>query len=138
MANVRKPVDLSKIRDIDLDHVTVRDVNGDDMMDASARCVPPDGGNLDGNLFSLMLRQQLIAQAIVDYVPRHGEHKGQVVTVAGSCQDSLEWSARTREFVGEIFDYVNGVSMQEREDFRKALVGPQPSTDGSPDAARAE
>lgn len=138
MGNNVKPVDLSKIRDIDLDHVTVRDVNGDDMMDASARCVPPDGGNLDGNLFSIMLRQQLIAQAIVDYTPRYGENKGVKVVVAGSCQDSLDWSSRTREFVGEIFDYLNGVSGQEREDFRKALVGPQTSTDGSPDAARAE
>lgn len=138
MGNVKKPMDLSGIRDLDLDHVTVRDVNGDDMMEASARCVPPDGSNLDGNLFSLMLRQQLVAQAIVDYTPRVGEHKGQVIVTTGSCQDSIGWNSRTREFVGEIFDYVNGVSLQEREDFRKALVGDPKSTDGSPDAARAE
>lgn len=138
MGNVKKVVDLSGIRDIDLNTVTVRDVNGDDMMDASARCIPPDGGNLDGNLFNLALRQQLIAQSIVDFVPRHGERAGSKVEVTGSCQDSLDWSSRTREFVGEIFDYVNGVSYQEREDFRKALAGPLQSTDGSPDAARAE
>lgn len=138
MGNVRKTVDLSGIRDIDLNSITIRDINADDMLDASARCIPPDGGQLDGNLFNMSLRQQLIAQAIVEYVPRNGDKAGASVPSAGPCRESLDWSARTREFVGEVFEYVNGVSFQEREDFRKALAGPQKSTDGSPDGARAE
>jgi hypothetical protein len=134
--SAKKTMDLSKIRDIDLDSVTVRDVNADDMMDAAARCVPPDGSSLDGNLFSMSLRQQLVATAIVDYVPRTGDRAKQLVTSDGSCQDSLNWSSRTREFVGEIFDYLNGVSQDERDAFRKALA--PSSTDGSPDGSRAE
>lgn len=134
----RKTVDLTKIRDIDLDSVTVRDVNAEDMLDASARCIAPDGSGVDPNLFHLMLRQQMVAQAIVDYVPRGGEKAGSLVTVADSCQESLTWSSRTREFVGEIWDYLNAVSQNERDDFRRALAGAPVSTGGSPDAARAE
>lgn len=136
---IKKTVPLAGIRDLDLDSITIRAVNGDDMLDASARCVAPDGSAIDPNLFHMMLRQQLVAQAIVDHVPRHGEKAGQtVVTVEGSCQDSITWNSRTREFVGEVWDYVNAVSNQEREDFRKALMGETKSTDGSPDAVRAE
>lgn len=134
--STKKTVDLKGIRDIDLDSVTVRDVNADDMMEAAARCVPPDGSGLDGNLFNIALRQQLVAQAVVDYVPRTGDRTGQLVPVAGSCQDSITWSSRTREFVGEVFDFLNGVSQDERDAFRKALA--TSSTPGSPDAARAE
>jgi hypothetical protein len=136
MSAAKKTVDLKSIRDIELDSVTVRDVNADDMMEAAARCVPPDGSALDGNLFSMALRQQLVAQAIVDFIPRVGDRAGMLVTVAGSCQDSITWSSRTREFVGEIFDFLNGVSNDERETFRKALASS--STPGSPDAVRAE
>ncbi len=128
-----KAVDLSGIRDLDLDHITVKSVNADDMMDAAARCVPPDGGQLDANLFSMALRQQLVAQSIKNYTPRSGDHQGKVIVAQGSCQDSLNWSSRTREYVGEIFDYINGVGQQEREDFRKALM----STGGSQSDVRA-
>jgi hypothetical protein len=134
---MNKQVDLSKIRDLNLDHVEVRDVNADDMMDAAARCVPPDGGALDGNIFNLAMRSEMLAQAIVSFTPRSGENAGRKVIVTGSCRESLDWNSRTREFVGEIFDYLNGVSRQEREDFQKALAT-SPSTAGSPDAARAE
>jgi hypothetical protein len=130
---VTKTVDLSAIRDLDLDRVTVKSVNADDMMDAAARCTPPDGGQLDPNLFSMALRQQLIAQAIKDFTPRSGDNTGKVVVVQGSCQDSLNWNSRTREYVGEVFDYLNGVGQQEREDFRKALM----STGGSQSDVRA-
>ena len=134
---MKKTVSLVGIRDIDLDSITMRDVNAEDMLDASARCIAPDGGNVDPNLFHLMLRQQLVAQAIIDYVPRSGDKAGQTVTVTDSCQESLTWSSRTREFVGEFWDYLNAVSNQEREDFRRALAGAPVSTGGSPDAARA-
>lgn len=128
----KKTVDLSKLRDLDLDRVTVRSVNADDIMEAAARCVPPDGGALDGNLFSMMLRHQMVAQSVCDFTMRGS---GEVVTVQGSCQDSLQWSSRTREFVGEIFDHLNGVAADERDAFRKALA--TSSTPGSPDAVRA-
>jgi len=130
---VTKTVDLSGIRDLDLDRVTIRAVNADDMMDAAARCVPPDGAQLDANLFNMAIRQQLVAQSIKDYTPRSGENVGKVVVVQGSCQESLNWSSRTREYVGEVFDYLNGVGQQEREDFRKALM----STGGSQSDVRA-
>lgn len=133
---MQKTVDLSGIRDLDLNSVTVGSVNADDMLEASARCIPPDGGNLDGNLFNIMLRQQLVAQAIKDYTPRVGDQAGAKVAVSGSCQDSLKWSSRTREFVGEIFEHINGVTLDERESFRKALTSS--STPGSQDAVRAE
>lgn len=132
-----RTIDLSKIRDVELDSVTISAVNADDMIDASARCIPPDGASLDGNLFNLMLRHQLVAQSIVDYTPRSGDKAGQKVICNGSvCLDSLTWGSRTREFVGEIFDHLNGIQPSEREDFRRALTSP--STPGSPGDASAE
>lgn len=124
-------VDLSKYRDLDIRGITMRSVNGNDTLDASARCIPPDGGGLDGNIFVLLLRQQLLAQSIESYVTLEGK----TVTKTGSaCLESIEWSGRTREFVGEIFDHINGVRADEREDFRKALM----STPGSGDTVSAK
>lgn len=115
---VTRTVDLGDIRDLDIKEVTVRSVNGDDMVEAASRCVPPDGKPIDGNLFGLMLRQQMVAQAISGFMSVGGER----VKCVGPCLDSLMWSSRTREFVGELFDYVNGVSQEERDSFRKALA----------------
>lgn len=122
--------DLSKYRDLDIKSVTVRSVNGNDTLDAAARCIPPDGGNLDQNVFVLLMRQQIIAQSILSYTDANGK----TVSCTGPCLDSIGWSARTREFLGEIFDHMNGVSAEEREDFRKSLT----STHGSADAVSAE
>ena len=88
-------------------------------MAAAARCVPPDGTPIDGNIFGLTMRQQTIAQAIVSY---RKVGNTELVTSTGPCVDSTKWSSRTREFVGEIYDYMNGVGMEEREGFRKALA----------------
>lgn len=124
--------DLSKYRDLDVKSVSMRTVNGEDTLDAGSRCLPPDGSQMDGNIFNILMRQQIMAQAITAFVS-----KDNVSTVAnGPCLESLRWCARTREFLGEIFDYMNGVDREEREDFRRALA--VQSTPGSPGATSAD
>ncbi len=123
--------DLSKYRDLDVKSLMMRSINGEDTLDAATRCIPPDGTQIDGNIFNVIMRQQITAQAITGYVDLNG-----VSTVSsGPCLESLRWNSRTREFIGEIFDHMNGVSSDEREDFRKALVQ---STPGSPGVTSAD
>lgn len=127
-------MDLSKYRDLDIKGITMRSVNGNDSLDAASRCVPPDGKDLDGNLFMMLLRQQIIAQSIVSYTNLSGE----VVKTNGvACLESLDWSGRTREFLGVLFDHLNGVSSDEREDFHRALMKNEGSTPGSGDTVSA-
>ncbi len=72
-----------------------------------------------------MMRQQQVAQAITGYVDSAGVSK----VCPDGCIESTQWSSRTREFVGEVFDYMNGLSLEERLDFRAALAGgAKPST----------
>ncbi len=124
--------DLSKYRDLDIKSVSMRTVNGDDTLDAGSRCIPPDGTPLDGNIFNILMRQQVIAQAITGFTPSEG-----AATVSnGPCLVSLQWNSRTREFIGEVFDYMNGVEASEREDFRKTLAAQ--STPGLPGASSAD
>jgi len=126
---ITKTVDLSEIRDLDISEVTMRAVNGDDAVEAASRCVPPDGRPVDSNLFGLMIRQQMVAQSITSFVTVDGVR----TKCNGPCLESLTWAARTREYVGEIFDYLNGVSREERESFQKALAPKKESTHGSSD-----
>ncbi len=109
-----KTVDLTPYRDLDIKSIEVRPMTGADTLVAAARCVTPGGEPVVPELFGLMLRQQMIAEAIVavDGKKCHGP-----------CIQSVDWNARTREFVGETYDYVNGLSNDEREAFRKALAG---------------
>lgn len=128
-----RTIDLSRFRDLDIKSVTVRSVNGNDTLDAAGRCIPPDGKNTDHNVFILLMRQQIIAQSILSYTSADGKN----VSCDGPCLDSINWSARTREFLGEIFDHMNGVSGEERESFRQSLMG-LGSTPGSDDTVSAE
>lgn len=121
---ITKTVDLSHIPNLDLDSVTVRSVNGDDSMDAAGRCLPPDGSQLDINMFGLLMRQQMMIQAITNYTLRADKT---TKTCVAPPMEAVKWSNRTKEFVGEIYDHVNSVSMDERESFRKALANPQPT-----------
>lgn len=73
----------------------------------------------------------MVAQGIVSYVGADG---ARVDCKGAPCTDMMNWSSRTREFVGEVFDYLNGVEAAEREAFRKAL---SKSTPGSPSTASA-
>lgn len=131
MSNARN-FDLSKYRDLDVKALVMRPVNGDDTLDAATRCIPPDGSQVDGNIFNLLMRQQIIAQSITGFTGPDN-----VKTICnGPCLESLRWNARTREFMGEIFDHMNGVSRDEREDFQKALA--TSSTPGSPGVASAD
>ncbi len=109
-----KFLDLSSFHDLDVKSIRMRALNGDDLIVAAGRCAPMDGGTLDATLFSLMLRQQQIAQSIV-------EVDGQ--PVRGPCLASLKWNYRTREFVATIYDHLNGIAAEERERFMAALVG---------------
>lgn len=115
-----KTIDLSKYRDLDLDSITMRSLCGEDLIEAAARCIPTDGAPLDGNIFGLQLRQQVIAQSIESYTRRDSK-------TAKSCPlgslESTKWSLRTREFVGEMYDYINNAEKDERDSFKKALAG---------------
>jgi hypothetical protein len=109
-----KLLDLSSFDGLDIKSCRIRAMTGDDLIVAAGRCTPMDGAAVDATLWSLMLRQQQIAQSIVEV---NGEQ------VRGPCLASVKWNARTREFVAMGYDYVNGVADAERERFRTALVG---------------
>lgn len=114
-----KVVDLSQFRDLDIKSFAMVPTNGDDMVFAAERVIPPSGGMVDPNLFNLLLRQQLVAGSIteVDGQPVKGK----------SCQASVQWNSRTREFVGRTFDYMNEMTKDERDLFEKVLAGDAPS-----------
>ncbi len=109
-----KFLDLSEYHDLDVKSVKVRTLNGDDLVVCAGRCAPAEGADLDPTIFSIMLRQQQIAQSIVEV---DGDQ------VRGPCLASIKWNTRTREFVAMIYDHLNGVSVDEREGFKKALSG---------------
>lgn len=109
-----KVVSLKKYRGMDVDSFGIVTISGEDVIRAAERCLPPDGKAPDSNLFNILLRQQVIAGAIVEV---NGK------PVKGTCQASVQWGSRTREFVGRAFDYMNGVTKDEIEDFDKALAG---------------
>lgn len=114
-----KTVDLRGIPRIVLDSVTVKETDANDTLDAAARCIPAGGGEISQTTFGLMLRQQILAGSVVSYTRRNGaskELKGQ------PCLEMENWTTRTREFVGEVYDHVNGVAQEERDAFRKALA----------------
>jgi hypothetical protein len=120
MSKTEKTMDLRKWRDLDLDEVTVRKTNSKDTMDAAARCVPVDGTGIDAQLFMVLLRQEQLFGAIRTYKLRG---VSELKTVPGtSCVEAQLWGNRTREFVGEIYDFVNSMGMEERTDFRKELA----------------
>jgi hypothetical protein len=112
-----KTVDFKQlgIEGLDVQSVTVRVVNGEDSLAAAARCLTSDGKEISGPLFGMMMRQQIVAQAIV-------EVDGKPV-VGACCVQYPRWSNRTRDFVGEVFDFLNEASEEEKRDFRKALAG---------------
>lgn len=116
-----KTVDLSEYRDLDLDEVTMRTTTSIDMLDAAARCVPADPtAGVDPHVFHIQIKQELIACAIVAYKQRGSQVREHV---NGPCVAARSWSSRTREYLGELYNYLNDVSMQEREDFRAKLAG---------------
>lgn len=116
----QKTVDLRTKRDLDLDEITIRTTNGDDTLDAAARSIPIDGGEIQPNIFGLTMRQQTLAGAIVSFKKR-GDSETR--TCNGPCLESLKWNSRTREYVAEIYDYLNGVTQEERDGFRAELAG---------------
>lgn len=109
-----KFLDLSAYHDLDVKTIRVRTLNGDDLVVCAGRCAPAEGATLDPTLFSIQLRQQQIAQSIVEV---NGEQ------VRGPCLASIKWNSRTREFVAMVYDHLNGISADEREGFMKALTG---------------
>lgn len=114
-----KSVDLSKWRDLDITYITIRETCARDTMDAASRSLPTDGREIQPQEFGLEMRIQAIAGAIVEYADRDGQRR----ECRGPCLEYRDWSNRTREFVGEIYDYLNGMSPKERDDFQKALAG---------------
>ncbi len=127
MSNKNHRIDLSKYHHLDIKSVALRAVNADDMLEAASRCVPPNGSQLDPNMFGIMLRQHLLIQSIaeVDDVPCNGP-----------CLDFLKWNQRTRDFVGTAYDFFNTVTDAETTDFMTALANPSGvSASGSDSAA---
>lgn len=121
-----KYVDLSKFRGLDVKSFKVRVTNGNDTVDAAVRCVPLDDKPINNNLFGISMRQQILAAAIV-------EVDGKPITNPAGCQESIGWNARTREFLGETYDYLNGLTQKEREDFQAMLAASDavPAASGS-------
>ena len=111
-----KTVDFVKmgIRDVSVRSITIKAIDANDMIVAASRCVPPEGTTLDANIFQILIRQHMVLESIT-------EVDGQKLT--GPCLDYLKWEQRTREFVSEIYDFVNYVETDERQNFRKALAG---------------
>ncbi len=118
MAHRDKTVDLSSYRGLEITSVTVRTVNAEDTLEAAARVLPADDKPVDGNVFGLMMRQQMQVQAITGYTTLEGNVRKCVAPL-----ESLNWNSRTREYIGEIYDFLNGLTMKERDDFREALAG---------------
>jgi len=85
-----------------------------------------DGTSIDATVFSLMLRQQQLAQSIT-------EVNGQ--ECRGPYTPIIKMNTRTREYVQMIYDSLNGVSIDEREAFHKALMGTAESAASSPAVA---
>lgn len=123
-------MDLSKIKDLDITSVKMRALNGDDLVVSAGRCAPVgEGAIIDATLFSIMLRQQQIAQSIV-------EVDGQAQR--GPCLASIKWSSRTRSFVGKLFDHLNSVTDEESAAFMEALNGPDSVAEVSVPAASSD
>lgn len=120
--SVKRTIDLSQYN-LDIKSITMRTVNSQDMLEAAARCVPPDGGDINAYIFQLMHRSQMTIQAIeaVDGKPVVGIHV-----------QADRWSLQTMEFVREIYDFMNGVESDVRESFRKGLAAAPASTTQPP------
>lgn len=124
-----KTVSLAHIKNLDLDSITIRTTNGNDQLDAASRCIPLDGKGVDVNIFGLLMRQQMVIQGITGYTLRSDK-------IAKTCVappvEAVQWSSRTREFVGAVYDHWNGVTRDEADAFQEMLEGKKPgSTPGS-------
>ncbi len=121
-----KFLDLSKFPGLDVQSFKMRSLTGEDLISSAARCAPAEGTSLEPTIFSLQMRQQQIAQSIIEV---NGEQ------VRGPCLAFMKWNSRTRELVTMAYDHINGVSSSEREDFAKALIGAAPSLTQSVESA---
>jgi len=105
--------DLSQFKGLDIQSFAIVETTAEDLVMAAERIANPDGTALDENTYSLMLRQQMIAGAIV-------EVDGEPVKSA-SCQAFMGWNSRTRDFVARAYDHINGTDKKDRENFAKLL-----------------
>lgn len=120
-----KYVDFEKsgVKRVDVRAVRMKTINGDDMIVAATRCIPDDNDKpLPGGLFQIMLRQQLITESIKELV----EKDGTIVKPTPARIQKL--SKRTVEYIGDIYDFLNGVTRAEQEDFQKALENESPTS----------
>lgn len=123
------PIDLREYHDLDLDEITLRKTTTHDSLDAAGRCLPAEGG-IDANMFHVLIRVETIFGSIVSYRLRGS---GETKSVTGTtCVEAKSWGTRTREFVGEAFDYFNGMEKEERDHFRKKLAGSFKNASGTP------
>lgn len=117
MAKIREArrYDLSSFKGLDIQSFAIREAIGEDTIRAAERCALPTGAQPDENLYSIMLRNQMIAGVIV-------EVDGQPVK-GGACQAFLGWNEKTRKLVAKAYDRLNGTSKEDEEAFEKLLAG---------------
>jgi len=108
-----KTLDLSKYRDLDIKTVTVKVLQGPDIVQAAELCVKPNGDLMEGGQFGLNLRLQCISRSIVKV-------NGQPV-IGTSCSQFFDWSKRTQDFCGKVYDHLNSLSTEESDDFQARL-----------------
>lgn len=109
---MNKKFDLSKYKNVAINSFELRELTGDNEVDAIARCTDPATGR--AQLTSVGLRAQLIADAIVAV---NGE------PVTGPYLAWQKWPLRTREFVAAAFDAMHEVNREEMQDFLGAAFG---------------
>jgi hypothetical protein len=112
-ATNEKFMDLSAFPNVDIRSVKMRSLTGEDYLAAAGRCAPMDGGEINTTLFSMMVSEQQIAQAITEV---DGEK------INGPCLQYLKWSLRTQSFCRKLYNHLNSVSKDEDAVFGAALL----------------
>lgn len=116
MKRKARKFDLSEFKGLDIQSFVIKETDGEDLVFAAERIASPDGAEVDSNTYSLLLRTQMVAGAIV-------EVDGEPVKGA-SCQAFMKWNARTRAIVNKGYDHVNGNSKTDDALFQKLLNAP--------------
>lgn len=97
-----------KIKGVSVKSLTMRELNGDDSEAAAARVVNANTNMVHGFLISRAHNEQCIADSIVEV------DGSPVIT---PYVDWKKWNLRTREFVLNAYNRMNGATQTEMDDF---------------------
>lgn len=103
-----KTFDLTKYKGLSIRSFALRELDGADEIAAAERAT------VDGKLDHARLREQLVADAIVEV---NGE------TVTRPYFDWSKWNAKTRDFVRAAFTRLNDAEPGQLDDFLKTAFG---------------